>query len=69
MVAALTRRALLSCLMAAACGGKQAAPPTPELVIVGESTRVRLEGARPATTAWFDGQRISLTAARGESLG
>lgn len=51
----------------AACSRKPAPPP--ELVIVGESTRMRLEGPRPATTAWFDGQRVSLVAARGEVLG
>jgi hypothetical protein len=68
MFDALTRPALLLCMVFAACGNKQAAP-TPELVVVGESTRVRLAGARPPTTAWFDGQRISLLAARGEVLG
>jgi hypothetical protein len=67
MFPALTRPALLLCVMVA-CGRKPAAPP-PELVVVGESTRVRLEGERPATTAWFDGQRVSLVAARGEVLG
>jgi hypothetical protein len=67
MFEVLTRPALLL-VVAAACGRKSAAPP-PELVVVGESTRVRLEGPRPATTAWFDGQRVSLVAARGEILG
>ncbi len=37
--------------------------------MVGESTRIRMEGPRAAKTAWFDGTRVSLVAVRGETLG
>lgn len=57
---------VLAALLLLACGRKG---PVPELVIVGDSTRVRLESDRPRTTAWFDGERVSLVAARGEVLG
>lgn len=43
--------------------------PGPDLQILGESTRVRLEDPVPRTSPWFDGQRITLVAARGETLG
>jgi hypothetical protein len=56
-----------ACVLLGACRGERAA--TPDLTVVGESTRVRLESERPAKTAWFDGQRISLVGARGEVLG
>jgi hypothetical protein len=41
----------------------------PALQIVGESTRVKLEAPVPRSTAWFDGNRVELVAARGEVLG
>ncbi|HET9623010.1 MAG TPA: hypothetical protein VFP84_16675 [Kofleriaceae bacterium] len=49
-------------------------PPRPvgeeaELQVLGESSRLRIGDATPATHAWFDGFRIVLTAARGEILG
>ncbi len=40
-----------------------------DLQIVGESTRVRLEDAFPATSPLFDGERVHLVAARGETIG
>lgn len=43
--------------------------PGPELQIVGESTRLRVTDPVPATSPWFDGARVSLVAARGETLG
>jgi hypothetical protein len=43
--------------------------PGPELQVLGESTRVRLEATVPATSPWFDGERVTLIAARGETLG
>jgi hypothetical protein len=61
-------RFALACVVAAACGRSPTLPP-PELVVVGESTRVRLEGPRAQTTAWFDGNEFKLLAARGEVLG
>jgi hypothetical protein len=60
------RRLFLAALLAAC--GETSAPP-PDLTVVGESTRLRLEAPRPARTAWFDGERVSLVAARGETVG
>jgi hypothetical protein len=37
--------------------------------VVGESSRVRLGDPAPANSPWFDGQRVSLVAVRGEVLG
>ena len=51
-----------------ACGGKRV-DPGPDLMVVGESTRVRLEDPVPATTPWFDGREVTLVGARGETLG
>jgi hypothetical protein len=44
-------------------------PPSPELQVVGESTRIRLENPFPTRSPWFDGAKLSLFAARGETLG
>lgn len=55
-------------LLLAACGSKRV-DPGPELAIVGESTRVRLEDPHPASTPWFDGTRVTLVGAKGETLG
>lgn len=56
--------------LAAACGSSApSASAPPELTVVGESTRLRMEGPRPARTAWFDGERVALVAAAGETLG
>ncbi len=65
-----TRALLLGCL-AVACRSTshRAPPPMPELTIVGESSRVRLEAPRTERTAWFDGERVALVAARGEVIG
>lgn len=68
-IAAFATVAALAAAIAGTSGCAAPAPEPPELTIVGESTRVRLESARPATTAWFDGQRVSLVAARGETIG
>nr|MBA3818343.1 hypothetical protein [Deltaproteobacteria bacterium] len=43
--------------------------PGPDLQVVGESTRVRLEDPVPRRSPWFDGERVTLVAARGETLG
>lgn len=59
-------RALL--LVLVACGGKPV-DPGPDLAIVGESTRVRLEDPHPASSPWFDGSQVTLVGARGETLG
>jgi hypothetical protein len=53
-----------------ACGSsKRAADPGPDIGIVGESTRVRLEDPFPASTPWFDGREVTLVAAHNEILG
>jgi hypothetical protein len=44
-------------------------PEGPELALVGESARYRSGDALPATTPWYDGQSITMVAARGETLG
>ncbi len=51
------------------CGRKATVDPGPDLQIVGESTRLRLEDPVPQTSPWFDGTRVTLVAARGETLG
>jgi hypothetical protein len=55
---------LALCILAAACSH-----PVPELQIVGESFAVRRGEEAPATSPWFDGARLTLVAARGETLG
>jgi hypothetical protein len=61
---------VLACALAlAACGRASATDPEPRLAILGESTRYRVGDALPQTTAWFDGSRVSLVAARGETIG
>jgi hypothetical protein len=62
------RRLALLAILFVACDSPPP-PPQPELTVVGESTRIRMESSRAEKTAWFDGQRISLVAARGETLG
>lgn len=52
-----------------ACRRASPPAPLPELTVVGESTRLRMEGPRPEKTAWFDGETVSLVAARGETIG
>ena len=54
---------------AASCGRAGTAPPGPDLQILGESTRLRLEDPLPAATPWLVDGRVSLVAARGEILG
>ncbi|MCW5806888.1 MAG: hypothetical protein KIT31_31305 [Deltaproteobacteria bacterium] len=56
------------------CGGRRddataAVDPGPDLQVLGESSRIRLEDPVPATSPWFDGARVTLVAARGETLG
>lgn len=54
---------LLSACLALACRAE------PELQVLGESTRLPRSAASPKKSALFDGERISLRAARGETLG
>ena len=51
------------------CGCKKPTDPGPELQIVGESERLRSSDPAPRTSPWFDGTKVSLVAARGETLG
>ncbi|MDQ3367550.1 MAG: hypothetical protein M3680_19180, partial [Myxococcota bacterium] len=60
---------LITCASALGCGRKAAVDPGPDLQVVGESMRVRLEDPVPRRSPWFDGERVTLVAARGETLG
>jgi hypothetical protein len=62
---------VLSCALALACGCNSASAidPPSRVAIVGESTRYRVGDSLPRTTPWFDGVRVSLLAARGETIG
>jgi hypothetical protein len=51
-----------------ACGGKPV-DPGPAVQVLGESTRWRAGDPVPAASPWFDGARVTLVAARGETLG
>ncbi len=46
---------------------KSGAPPTVQ--VLGESVRLRREDPLPSSSPWFDGARVTLVAARGETLG
>ena len=59
---------IAAALSASACREGEALPSA-DLAVVGESTRVRLETPWPSKTEWFDGKEVTLTAARGETLG
>ena len=61
-------RALAIVAVVVGCGS-HARDPGPELQVLGESGRVRLEDPVPAASPWFDGTRVSLIGARGETLG
>jgi len=52
-----------------ACGRAAPLAPEPEIAVLGESTRLRLEDRLPDATPWFDGAQVTLVAARGETLG
>ncbi len=58
--------ALVTCALVSACRG---ATPGPDLQIVGETVRLRPGDPVPSMSAWFDGRRISLVAAQGETVG
>jgi hypothetical protein len=59
---------VLTCAFALGCG-KRAVDPGPPIAVVGESTRLRIEDPHPKSTPWFDGTRVTLVAARGETIG
>lgn len=56
----------IACLAAMGC---RKVDPGPDLQIVGEGTRVRLEDPHPAQTPWLVDGTVQLVAARGETLG
>jgi len=58
--------AIVTCALGPAC---RPADRGPDLQIVGETLRLRPQDPVPATSPWFDGKRISLVAAQGETLG
>lgn len=61
---------VLACALAlAACDPAGATDPGPSIAVLGESTRYRIGDPLPRVTPWFDGERLSLAAARGETIG
>lgn len=53
-------------LLAAACQRREVGAA---IAVVGEATRLRWDDALPRATPWFDGERVTLRAARGETIG
>lgn len=63
-------RLAFALVLVAACGSKRSTTDRgPDVAVVGESTRVRLEDPFPASTPWFDGHTVTLVAAHGEVIG
>ncbi len=60
---------VVTCAASPGCRRGAEATGGADVAVVGESARLRLEDAWPATSPWFDGSRVSLVAARGETLG
>jgi hypothetical protein len=56
-------------MCAAATIGCKHPDPGPPLQILGESSRLRSDDPLPATSPFFDGTRVTLVAAKGETLG
>lgn len=63
---ALVMCAFVTCALAPSCKRRD---PGPDLQIVGETLRIRSTDTVPHTSPWFDGKRVELVAARGETLG
>jgi hypothetical protein len=59
----------VSCLTASAAIGGGACARAPEFQVLSESTRLSREQSPPADSAVFDGRRVRLRGARGETLG
>jgi hypothetical protein len=57
-----------SCLLSAALVAA-GCKPSPSVQVLGDSTRLAEDRASPATSAIFDGERVRLRGARGETLG
>src|SRR5690349_13859525 len=56
----------VACCIACACRRET---PSPEVQILGESTRWRAGDPIPTASPWFDGERLAVIAARGETIG
>jgi hypothetical protein len=61
-------RGLLIVLALSACGRSEK-PRAPFFQVVGETTKVKQGQPPPASSPFFDGKRVALRAARGETLG
>jgi len=60
--------AIATCALAPACKRQAPADPGPAMQIVSEALRLRDTDPLPKTSPFFDGDRIRLVAARGETL-
>lgn len=67
----MDRRAHLLCVLVTCAIGPACKHPDPgpDLQVVGESMRLRSTDPVPRTSPFFDGKRVTLVAARGETLG
>jgi hypothetical protein len=59
--------AMVTCALSPAC--KRHADPGPDLMITTDGVRLRATDPVPATSLIFDGKRVTLSAARGETVG
>lgn len=64
---ALHRTIVTALVLVSAC--KKPIDPGPALQIVGETVRLRTGDPVPVSSPWFDGNRATFVAARGETLG
>lgn len=60
---------LLSCAVAVAASALPACKRGPAWQVLGDSTRAKASESLPERSAFFDGERVSLRGARGETLG
>lgn len=60
--------ASIALAMCIGCAGRKP-DPGPDVQVLGESSRVRLDAPVPASSAWFDGTKVATVAARGEVIG
>jgi hypothetical protein len=63
---ALVLCAFATCALTPSC---KRPDPGPDLQVVGETLHLRSTDRVPRTSPWFDGKRVTLVAARGETLG
>src|SRR5262249_42668850 len=60
--------AIATCALAPACKKQTPADPGPDLQIVSEALRLRDSDPLPRSSPFFDGDRIRVIAARGETI-